>query len=164
MANYKLLQEENSREKDSLRQDIRTLREESRLSEELIKNQKQLIAMYENPSQQPPASHLAQGVPLLTQYNNDPVQYSPCQPTPPSNSYIIDRDEFDYIGPIEPSCDIGPPISTQFPQFEDQSMHTVPHPMFADRDMPRPSYNEEAKETKKGEDDTARPSKKRKTK
>lgn len=158
----------------SLREEIGSLREDNRLCDEIARNQKQLIGMYESQLQQQPAVHLAQGGPLLPQYN-EPSRYSPYQQPPRSNNFIIDPaslrplGEFDYsIGaPIEPPCDIGPAMSAPFPQFEDQtsnlSMQAGVHPTSAERDVPGPGCDK-SEETKRGEDDVARPNKKRKTK
>jgi hypothetical protein len=159
---YKSIYEKCDQEKISLKEDLR-------ISEELIRSQRQLIELYQSQQQQP-ASHLFQGGPLLSQYNdhNQSCQYSPYQP--PGNHEFIDPTslrDFDYsiglpVGYTEPA------MSTPVAEFEDQtpnlSIQSVQHPVSAERDVPGPTHTKSEKMKRGLEDEEEKPSKKRRTK
>jgi hypothetical protein len=142
--NYKSIYEECDQEKASLKEDLR-------IAEELIQSQKHLIELYQGPQQQQqPASHLVQGGPLLSQYNdhNHSRQYSPYQSS--SNNDFIDPaslrplNDFGYsiVFPAERSYDTEPAMSTPVAEFEYQtpnmSIQSVLHPISVE-----PSYDTE---------------------
>jgi hypothetical protein len=101
--------------------------------------------LYQGQQQQQPASHLVQGGPLLSQYNNHnySCQYSPCQSS--RNHEFIDPaglrplNDFDYsIGfRAERSYGTEPAISTPVAEFENEtpnmSIQSVLHPISVER-------------------------------
>jgi hypothetical protein len=128
---YKSIYEKCDQEKISLKEDLR-------ISEELIQSQRQLIELHQSQQQQQPASHLFQDGPLLSEYNdhNQSCQYSPYQP--PGNHQFIDPTSlrgFNYsIG--FPVGDTEPAIFTPVAEFEDQTsnlpIQSVQHPVSFD--------------------------------
>jgi hypothetical protein len=144
--NYKSLYEEAVGEMDSLKDEIRGLQETAQISDDLIAQQKQLIGMYESQQHQQHAqyaSHLAQGGPLLPQYQES---YSSPYQHPPRGNFLIDTATFrtlsEFGGPLEPTCDVDTAIPTSFPHFDDHlPMQAGVHPTSAARDAPAPSYD-----------------------
>ena len=167
---YKSMYEEFDREKIQLQNELRN-------ANERIESLEQQISMLQSQQQQPPASHLVQGGPLLSQYNdhNDSRQYLPYQP-PRSHDFIIDPtglcqlENLDYsIGlPLEPccNCDLDPVMSASVAENQppNMSIQSMLHPAPAEGDAPGPTHTK-SEETKTGlADEGAKPSKKRKTK
>jgi hypothetical protein len=154
---YKSIYEKYNHEKISLKEDLR-------ISEELIRSQKQLIELYQSQQQQP-SSHLVRGGPLLPQYidHNQSCQYSPYQP--PGNHEFVDPtslrrpNDFDYsIGFPEHSYDTEPVMSTSVAEFENQT------PISAEQDVLEPTYTK-SEMTKGGlENEEVKPRKKQRTK
>ncbi|KAH6667765.1 hypothetical protein B0J14DRAFT_601394 [Halenospora varia] len=155
------------------------LQEDSRIAEELAASQKQLIEMYEarDRQQQQPASHLVEGGPLLSQYNdhNHSSQYPTYQP-PRSQEFVIDPtrlhplNDLDYsIGSsIEPSCNTDAVMSTPVAEFEFQAplqpLQSTPHPTSAKCDVSGPNHTKSDGNKRGPEDEGTKPSKRRKAK
>ncbi|CZR52097.1 uncharacterized protein PAC_01974 [Phialocephala subalpina] len=154
------------------------LLEDSRIAEELIASQKQLIELYEarDRQQQQSASHLVEGGPLLSQYNdhNHSSQYPTYQP-PHSQEFIIDPTrlhplpDLDYsIGSSIEPCNTDAVMSTPVAEFESQApilpVQSTLYPTSAEHDVPGSNHNKGDGNKRGPEDEGGKPSKKRKTK
>jgi hypothetical protein len=148
---------------------------------ELIASQKQLIEIYEardRQQQQQSASHLVEGGPLLSQYNdhNHSSQYPTYQPQPHSNQeFIMDPTrlhplpDLDYsIGSSIEPCNTDAAMSTPIAEFENQApilpVQSMLYPTSAERDVPGSNHNNGDGNKRGPEDEGGKPNKKRKTK